>query len=101
MALAERAGVDRQMVYDVVTASSGTSWMFVDRVPRMIGDDGTATAAIDIILKDLRLVHDLGGSAGAALPVAHAAEALFADASAAGMGACNDSELVDFLRRLV
>jgi hypothetical protein len=33
-----------------------------------------------------------------ALPVAHAAEALFADASAAGMGACNDSEIVRFLR---
>ena len=98
VALAERAGVDRQMVYDVIVASSGTSWMFVDRVSRMLREDATATAAIDILLKDLRLVGDLGRSVGASLALSHAAEELFSAASAAGMGQRNDSEILQFLR---
>ena len=99
VALAERAGVDRQMVHDVIVASSGTSWMFVDRVPRMIHADDTPTAAIDILVKDLRLVGDLGRETGAPLAVADAAERLFAAASAAGMGNRNDSEILEFLRK--
>jgi L-threonate 2-dehydrogenase len=99
VALAERAGVDRRMLYDVVVASSGTSWMFVDRVPRMLNADETATAAIDILVKDLELVAEFGRTVDASLALSRLAGELFAAASAAGMGARNDSDIVDYLRK--
>ena len=100
IALAERAGIDPQTVYDVVVASSGASWMFADRVPAMIAgaEEGQRTAAIDILLKDIRLATGLGRSVGAALPLAIAAEALFSAASAAGLGQHNDSAIIEILR---
>jgi 3-hydroxyisobutyrate dehydrogenase len=99
VALAERAGIDPQVVYDVVTASSGTSWMFTDRVPAMIGaDDAARTAAVDILVKDLGLACTLGRGLGAKLPLANAAAALFEAAAQAGMGGRNDSAVVELLR---
>jgi L-threonate 2-dehydrogenase len=100
VALAERAGIDARTVYEVVSASSGTSWMFTDRVPAMIAGsaDDRRTAAIDILVKDLGLACALGQSVGASVTLATVAEALFAAAAATGMGARNDSAVVELLR---
>lgn len=101
VALAERAGIDTKIVYDVVGASSGTSWMFTDRVPCMIdaAAEERRTAAIDILVKDLGLARELAQSVGASMSLATCAGALFGAASAAGMGARNDSAVVELLRR--
>lgn len=99
VALAERAGIDPRQMYEVVTASSGTSWMFADRVPRMIEDDDRTTAAIDILVKDLGLVLGLGEACTARLQLTQAALGLFREASVQGMGHRNDSSLVNLLRR--
>ena len=98
IALAERAGVDPQKVYDVVKVSSGASQMFLDRVPIMLGLERRVTAAVDILVKDLTLVRNLGMTVGARTPIVEDALALFNEAAFRGLGARNDSEIVQCLR---
>jgi 3-hydroxyisobutyrate dehydrogenase-like beta-hydroxyacid dehydrogenase len=51
---AVKAGLDPQMVYDVVRASTGTSWDFETRVPRILARDFSPGGTIDISYKDSR-----------------------------------------------
>lgn len=98
IALAERAGVDRRVAYDVVKTCSGTSHMFVDRVPMMLDEGDRVTAPCGILLKDLTLVDDLARSVGARTPMARGALDLFAEAAFGGLGALNDSEIIRLFR---
>jgi 3-hydroxyisobutyrate dehydrogenase len=99
LAFAEKAGIDLHLLYDVINASSGASAMFADRAPIMFGASERTTAAIDILLKDLRLVVELGAGLEARLPMSRSALGLFSEASSNGMGAHNDSELIRLLRQ--
>jgi putative dehydrogenase len=98
VALAEKAGIDPHLLYELVNASSGISAMFADRVPMMLGGNRRATAAIDILLKDLGLVMELATEICAQVPLTRRAFSLFSKASSVGMGARNDSEIVELLR---
>jgi L-threonate 2-dehydrogenase len=98
VALAERAGIDPHVLYEVINASSGTSGMFADRVPMMLGASERTTAAIDILVKDLSLVADLGAALRARLPMTQNALGLFSEASSKGMGGHNDCEVIRLLR---
>ena len=98
IALAERAGVDPQKVYEIVKVSSGASLMFLDRVPIMLGQESRATAAIDILVKDLTLVRNLGMAVGARMPIVEDTLALFNEAASRGLGMRNDNEIVQCLR---
>ena len=53
MALASRAGVSLDLMYDVVTHAAGNSWMFENRMPRVLAGDYQARSAVDIFVKDL------------------------------------------------
>ena len=98
VALAEKAGIDPHVLHEVINASSGTSEMFADRVPMMLGASERTTAAIDIFVKDLSLVADLGAALRARLPLTQNALRLFSEASSKGMGAHNDSEVIRLLQ---
>jgi 3-hydroxyisobutyrate dehydrogenase len=98
VALAERAGINPHLLYEVINASSGSSGIFVDRVPMMLGPSERTTAAIDILVKDLSLAVALGTALHARLPMTQNALGLFAEASCKGMGAYNDSEIIKLLR---
>jgi putative dehydrogenase len=74
MAFGAKAGVDPGVLYEVISHSAGSSWMFNDRVPHMLAGDFTPRSAVNIFVKDLGIVLDLGrelkfplpdGSAGA------------------------------------
>ncbi len=56
MALAAKAGADTRVVYEVISASAGNSWMFGNRVPHMLDDDYSPLSAVEIFVKDLGLV---------------------------------------------
>ncbi len=56
MALGVRAGIDPQVLYEVISNSAGTSFVFNKRAPQMIKGDFTTTAALDIFVKDLGIV---------------------------------------------
>jgi len=94
MALAAKAGADTRAVFEVISASAGNSWMFGNRVPRMLDDDFTPTSATEIFVKDLALVLNTGHELRLPLPIAAAAHQLFLAAAGAGWGKLDDSAVV-------
>lgn len=100
IAFAANEGLDLQQVYDVITASAGNSWMFENRVPHMIDGDYTPRSAVDIFVKDLGIVLDMGRSSAFPVPLASAALQLFVMTSAAGMGRDDDASVARLYARI-
>ena len=94
MALAARAGIPLDMMYEVVTNAAGTSWMFENRMKHVVEGDYTPSSAVDIFVKDLGLVTETGRSLGFPLPLASTAFAMFQQASNMGHGAEDDSAVI-------
>ncbi|ACA17065.1 3-hydroxyisobutyrate dehydrogenase [Methylobacterium sp. 4-46] len=93
MAFAARQGLDLGKVYEVITASAGNSWMFENRMPRVLAGDYAPRSAVDIFVKDLGIVQDMARAQRFPVPVAAAALQMFLMASAAGMGRDDDSSV--------
>jgi 3-hydroxyisobutyrate dehydrogenase len=100
LAFARRMGLDLATVVDVITASAGNSWMFENRAPRVVAGDYTPTSSVEIFVKDLGIVSDIGRASKFPLPIAGAALQMFLMASAAGMGADDDSSIARVYARL-
>jgi 3-hydroxyisobutyrate dehydrogenase len=94
VALAAKAGADTRVVYEVISASAGNSWMFGNRVPHMLDDDYSPLSAVEIFVKDLGLVLDTGHELRLPLPLAAAAHQLFLAAAGAGWGKLDDAAVV-------
>jgi len=83
-ALADKLGLDRQAMFDVVSTSSGYSWSMNAYCPAPgIGpsspadNDYTPGFAAALMLKDLRLSQQAGADADADTPLGHAATELY------------------------
>ena len=99
LALAERLGMDLNVVRDVVNASSGGSWMFADRVPRLIDRDySPAKAASKILCKDVGLALDEADAAGVPAAIARAAHHVYAGTVAQGLGEADDAAVIEYYR---
>ncbi|WP_282028858.1 L-threonate dehydrogenase [Paracoccus marcusii] len=94
MALAARAGIPLDTMYDVVTNAAGNSWMFENRMKHVVDGDYTPTSAVDIFVKDLGLVTETGRALGFPLPLASTAFAMFQQASNMGHGREDDSAVI-------
>jgi L-threonate 2-dehydrogenase len=94
MALASRAGVPLDLMYQVVTQAAGNSWMFENRMPRVLNGDYNPRSAVDIFVKDLKLVAQQGQALNFPLPLASAALNQFLNASNAGHGQEDDSAVI-------
>ncbi|PTE20176.1 oxidoreductase [Cereibacter changlensis JA139] len=94
MALAARAGIPLDTMYDVVTNAAGNSWMFENRMKHVVEGDYTPTSAVDIFVKDLGLVTETGRALGFPLPLASTAFAMFQQASNMGHGREDDSAVI-------
>lgn len=94
MALAARAGIPLDVMYDVVTHAAGNSWMFENRMCHVVDGDYTAKSAVDIFVKDLGLVADTAKSLHFPLPLASTAFNMFTAASNAGYGKEDDSAVI-------
>lgn len=102
MALAERLGMDLAMVRSVVEASSGGSWIFADRITRLIaGDYLPPKAASKILMKDVGLALDEADAAGVPAPIARAAHHVFAGTVAQGLGDADDAAVIEHYRALI
>lgn len=51
MALAARAGIPLDVMYDVVTHAAGNSWMFENRMRHVVDGDYTPKSAVDIFVR--------------------------------------------------
>lgn len=94
LALAHAAGLDLHLALDVISASSGASWIVADRVARALDGDYAPRAAARILTKDVGIATALAERLGVDAPFAQAAQAAFADALAAGYGDHDDAVLV-------
>ncbi|MEP7084583.1 MAG: NAD(P)-dependent oxidoreductase [Betaproteobacteria bacterium] len=100
MALAERMGMNLQLVHDVVCASSGGSWIFADRMPRMIAADYAPRAAAKILHKDVGLAVAAAAAAGVVAAIACAAHRVYAGTLLQGRGEADDAALIEYYRAL-
>lgn len=84
-ALADKLGLERQAMFDVVSTSSGSSWSMNTYCPapgigpKSPSDNGYAPGfAADLMLKDLRLSQQAAVAVDADTPMGHAAQELYA-----------------------
>lgn len=94
MALGIRAGADPQALYDVVTSAAGNSWMFENRMARVLTGDDAPRSAVDIFVKDLGLVNDMARGLNFPVPLAAQAQQLFTAARAMGQGGADDGFVI-------
>jgi 3-hydroxyisobutyrate dehydrogenase len=92
--LAAKVGVDLNVILQIMSNSSASSWMLRDRGPRMLQHDPEVTSAVDIFVKDLGIVLDAGRDTRVALPLAAVAHQLFLATSGRGDGAADDSQVI-------
>src|SRR6056297_649157 len=85
-ALADKLGLDRQAMFDVVSTSSGSSWSMTTYCPAPgIGPQSPADNeykpgfAAELMLKDLRLAQEAAAAADADTPLGEAAMKLYAE----------------------
>ena len=97
LVLAAKAGLDPQQAYEIVRVSAGGSWMFDNRVPRMLDRDFTPPhSALAIFVKDLGIVTDTADDLGLPLFLAPLARQIFKYAAASGLAAEDDAGLIRF-----
>ena len=94
LALGIRAGADPGTLFEVISGSAGSSWMWQNRVPHILDGDDTPLSAVNIFVKDLGIVLDQARALTFPLPMASAAHQLFLAAAAAGHGARDDAFVI-------
>ncbi len=100
MALGIRAGADPQTLFDVISGSAGSSWMWQNRIPHVLAGDDTPLSSVNIFVKDLGIVLDQARALTFPLPLASTAHQLFLAAAAAGHGGRDDAFVIRFWEAL-
>ena len=100
MALAIKAGLDPETVYEVITHAAGNSWMFENRVPHVLENDYSPRSAVEIFVKDLGIVLKAGGELGMPLPLSAAAHQQYMAARGMGLGRDDDASLIKVYQAL-
>ncbi|MEM7652260.1 MAG: L-threonate dehydrogenase [Pseudomonadota bacterium] len=95
IAFGTRNGVNPRVLFEIIRESAGGSWMFENRVPRMLDAAYEPPASsVEIFVKDLGIVLDTGKASRFPLPIAAAAHQQFLAAAGAGHGGLDDSAVV-------
>ncbi|QIZ77640.1 L-threonate dehydrogenase [Ferrimonas lipolytica] len=94
MAMAAKAGIPLDTMYDVVTNAAGNSWMFENRMKHVVNGDYTPTSMVDIFVKDMGLVADTAKSLNFPSPLASTAYNMYLNASNAGYGHQADAAVI-------
>lgn len=100
LALAAKAGVQLEVLLEIMSGSAASSWMLKDRGPRMLQDEPEVTSAVEIFVKDLGIVLETGRRMNAALPLAAVAHQMFLAASGCDDGRADDSQVIRSYQRL-
>jgi 3-hydroxyisobutyrate dehydrogenase len=90
---AKQLDLDLSKVFEVISKSAGSSWMFENRVPHVLEGDYQPRSAVNIFTKDLGIVSDIGRRQNFPLPMASTALQLFIMTAAAGMGRDDDASV--------
>lgn len=94
MHLANRLGLDSDLVLQAVSGGSAKSWQMENRWPTMARGEFDFGFAVDWMRKDLGLALDAARETGASLPVAAQIDQLYAEVQRSGGGRWDTSSLV-------
>ena len=94
MALGARLGLDQQLLFDVINASSGASWIGQDRMARALVNDFEPRARAAILTKDVGLAVQMADAAGIETRLGDAALSVFEATLAAGLGEQDDAAVI-------
>jgi 3-hydroxyisobutyrate dehydrogenase len=94
LSLGIKLGLERQTIFDLIAASSGSSWVFQDRMARAIADDFAPRAAAPILTKDMGLATQLAASIQHATPLGDVALQKFRDTLDQGWAALDDAAVI-------
>ena len=101
MVLGMKAGLDPQLVYDVVKDGAGNSRMFELRAPMMVDDDySDATMKIGVWQKDMRIITAFATALGVPTPMLAASAGLYTAAVAQGLEAQDTAAVCRVLERM-
>jgi 3-hydroxyisobutyrate dehydrogenase-like beta-hydroxyacid dehydrogenase len=100
LVLGVKAGLDPQTIYDVVRVSTGTSYAFEGRVPKILKRDFAPGGTVDISFKDQELETQYAKQIGVPLFLANVSQQVYQMARAAGLNKEDGSAIVKVLERL-
>lgn len=100
LAYAAALGLDPHSVHETIRHGAAASFMLDDRGGRMLERAFTpAKSALDIFVKDMRLVREAAGERGFATPLADAAHRAYEKGSSLGLGGEDDSGVIRIFER--
>jgi 3-hydroxyisobutyrate dehydrogenase len=100
LVLGVKAGLDPKTIYDVVRVSTGTSFAFETRVPRILKRDFAPGGTVDISFKDQELETQFAKQLGVPVLLANVSQQVYQMARAAGLNKEDGSAIVKVLERL-
>ena len=95
---AQRAGLDPNLVLDVISKGAAQSWQMENRGQTMVADKFDFGFAVDWMRKDLAICLAAARGNGAALPVTALVDQLYSRVQARGGGRWDTSSLIRLLR---
>ena len=98
IAFGQRAGLDMNLVLDVIGKGAAQSWQLDNRGKTMVADQFNFGFAVDWMRKDLGLVLDEAKRNGARLPVTALVDQFYADVQQMGGNRWDTSSLIKRLR---
>jgi len=99
LALAEGMGLDLRQTLRVLQSSAAASRIMDSKGEKMITREFSPVARLSQHLKDVRLIQQAGESAGLRLPLTEAHRHLLEQAETAGLGAQDNSAVIEVIRR--
>jgi 3-hydroxyisobutyrate dehydrogenase len=100
LVLGVKAGLDLRTIYDVIRVSTGTSFAFETRVPRILARDFAPGGTVDISFKDQELETAFAKQLGVPVLLANVTQQVYQMARAAGFNKEDGSAVVKVLERL-
>jgi 3-hydroxyisobutyrate dehydrogenase-like beta-hydroxyacid dehydrogenase len=100
LVLAEKAGLDRQAVYDVFeSGAAGAPYVKYKRAAFLEPGEHPVAFSLALVAKDQELIRDLAQQVGARMDQSDASRQLVAETLEAQLGDRDISEVAEFLRR--
>ncbi len=101
LVLGMKAGLDPQLIYEVISESAATSRMFEVSGPLMVRRDyDDASTKVSILHKDLQLIREFATAVRAPTPLASTTAEYYTAAMALGMESKEDASVALLLERL-
>ena len=100
LVLGRKAGVNPDLLYNVIRTSAGNSWALEQKLPKMASGDFAPGFRVWLQHKDLALAMSLASQMGVALPITSLAYQMYESAKAMGLEDLDHSAVFKVLQKL-